>query len=75
MTVDDIMQTAPVIPVIVLGDKLDPAQLAETLVGAGLPVIEVTLRTPGALQAIKAMSEVPGAIVGAGTVLNEAQLA
>lgn len=75
MTVDDIMRTAPVIPVIVLGDKLDPAQLAETLVEAGLPVIEVTLRTPGALQAIKEMSEVPGAIVGAGTVLNEAQLA
>ena len=75
MTVDEIMRTAPVIPVIVLGDKLNPARLAETLVGAGLPVIEVTLRTPGALQAIKEMSEVPGAIVGAGTVLNEAQLA
>jgi len=75
VTVDDIMRTAPVIPVIVLGDKLDPAKLAETLVQAGLPVIEVTLRTPGALQAIKEMSEVPGAIVGAGTVLNEAQLA
>jgi len=75
VNVDDIMQAAPVIPVIVLGDKLDPAQLAETLVEAGLPVIEVTLRTPGALQAIKEMSEVPGAIVGAGTVLNEAQLA
>jgi 2-dehydro-3-deoxyphosphogluconate aldolase/(4S)-4-hydroxy-2-oxoglutarate aldolase len=69
------MRTAPVIPVIVLGDKLDPAGLAETLVQAGLPVIEVTLRTPGALQAIKEMSQVPGAIVGAGTVLNEAQLA
>jgi 2-dehydro-3-deoxyphosphogluconate aldolase/(4S)-4-hydroxy-2-oxoglutarate aldolase len=69
------MRTAPVIPVIVLGDKLNPARLAETLVEAGLPVIEVTLRTPGALQAIKEMSEVPGAIVGAGTVLNEAQLA
>ena len=75
MTVDDIMRTAPVIPVIVLGDELDPAELAETLVQAGLPVIEVTLRTPGALQAIKEMSQVPGAIVGAGTVLNEAQLA
>jgi 2-dehydro-3-deoxyphosphogluconate aldolase/(4S)-4-hydroxy-2-oxoglutarate aldolase len=69
------MRTAPVIPVIVLGDKLDPVELAETLVQAGLPVIEVTLRTPGALQAIKEMSQVPGAIVGAGTVLNEAQLA
>jgi len=48
--------------------------LAETLVEAGLPVIEVTLRTVGALAAITAMTGVPGAIVGAGTVLNEAQL-
>jgi 2-dehydro-3-deoxyphosphogluconate aldolase/(4S)-4-hydroxy-2-oxoglutarate aldolase len=74
MTIDEIMRTAPVIPVLVLDDSLDPIALAETLVGAGLPVIEVTLRTPGALDAIRAMARVPGAIVGAGTVLNEAQL-
>jgi 2-dehydro-3-deoxyphosphogluconate aldolase/(4S)-4-hydroxy-2-oxoglutarate aldolase len=75
MTIDEIMRTAPVIPVLVLDEQVDPVELAETLVGAGLPVLEVTLRTPNALAAIRAMSQVPGAIVGAGTVLNEAQLA
>lgn len=75
MTIDDILGAAPVIPVIVMGDELDPAELAVTLVGAGLLAIEVTLRTPGALDAIRAMAEVPGTIVGAGTVLNEGHLA
>jgi 2-dehydro-3-deoxyphosphogluconate aldolase/(4S)-4-hydroxy-2-oxoglutarate aldolase len=75
VTIDDIMRTAPLIPVLVLGDRLDPAELAATLVEAGLPVIEVTLRTANALDAIRAMAAVPGAIVGAGTVLDEAQLA
>lgn len=75
MTIDDIMRQAPVIPVLVLDGSVDPAELAATLVAAGLPVLEVTLRTPGALDAIRAMAKVPGAIVGAGTVLNEAQLA
>ena len=74
MTINDIMLKAPVIPVLVMDGAIDPAALAETLVGAGLPVIEVTLRTPSALAAIKAMAAVPGAIVGAGTVLNEAML-
>lgn len=74
MTIDEIMRAAPVIPVLVLDGGIDPVALAETLVGAGLPVIEVTLRTPIALDAIKAMGAVPGAIVGAGTVLNEGQL-
>ncbi|MGZ2411067.1 2-dehydro-3-deoxyphosphogluconate aldolase / (4S)-4-hydroxy-2-oxoglutarate aldolase [Sphingomonas sp. F9_3S_D5_B_2] len=75
MTIDEIMRTAPVIPVLILDDSTDPVELAETLVGAGLRVLEVTLRTPNALDAIRAMSGVDGAIVGAGTVLNEAQLA
>jgi 2-dehydro-3-deoxyphosphogluconate aldolase/(4S)-4-hydroxy-2-oxoglutarate aldolase len=75
VTIDAIMRTAPVIPVLVLDGALDPIGLAETFVGAGLPVLEITLRTPQALDAIRAMSAVPGAIVGAGTVLNEAQLA
>jgi len=75
MTIDEIMRTAPVIPVLVLDGSADPVALAEALVGAGLPVIEVTLRTPSALDAIKAMAQVQGAIVGAGTVLNESQLA
>lgn len=68
------MRIAPVIPVLVLDGELDPTALAETLVSAGLPVIEVTLRTSSALDAIKAMSAVEGAIVGAGTVLDPAQL-
>ena len=70
VTIDQIMRAAPVIPVLVLDGTLDPAALAETLVDAGLPVLEVTLRTPQALEAIRAMAAVPGAIVGAGTVLN-----
>jgi 2-dehydro-3-deoxyphosphogluconate aldolase/(4S)-4-hydroxy-2-oxoglutarate aldolase len=75
VTIDEIMRAAPVIPVLVLDGDEDWSALAETFVGAGLPVLEVTLRTPGALDAIREMSNVPGAIVGAGTVLNEAQLA
>ena len=75
MTIDEIMRKAPVIPVLVLDGSVDPTALAETLVEAGLPVIEVTLRTPHAWDAIGAMAKVPGAIVGAGTVLNAGQLA
>lgn len=74
MKIDAIMQTAPVIPVLVLDGMIDAAALAETLVEAGLPVLEVTLRTSQALDAIRAMAAVPGAIVGAGTVLNERML-
>jgi 2-dehydro-3-deoxyphosphogluconate aldolase/(4S)-4-hydroxy-2-oxoglutarate aldolase len=68
------MRTAPVIPVLVLDGEGNWAALAETLVGVGLPVLEVTLRTPAALDAIREMSRVAGVIVGAGTVLNERQL-
>jgi len=75
VTIDDIMRMAPVIPVLTIEEGLDPTDLTETLVEAGLPVIEVTLRTPAALDAIRAMAGVAGAVVGAGTVLNEAQLA
>ncbi|HMI41595.1 MAG TPA: bifunctional 4-hydroxy-2-oxoglutarate aldolase/2-dehydro-3-deoxy-phosphogluconate aldolase [Sphingomicrobium sp.] len=74
MNIEHIMRIAPVIPVLVVDDRIDPAALAETLVAAGLPVIEVTLRTPEALNAIRAMAEVEGAIVGAGTVLDADQL-
>jgi 2-dehydro-3-deoxyphosphogluconate aldolase/(4S)-4-hydroxy-2-oxoglutarate aldolase len=74
-TIDEIMRLAPVIPVLVLEEKMDWAALAETFVSAGLPVLEITMRTPLALEAIREMSKVPGAIVGAGTVLNERQLA
>jgi 2-dehydro-3-deoxyphosphogluconate aldolase/(4S)-4-hydroxy-2-oxoglutarate aldolase len=74
MNIDQIMRAAPVIPVLVLEEEMDWAALAETFVAAGLPVLEVTMRTPLALEAIRKMSKVDGAIVGAGTVLNERQL-
>ena len=74
MTIDQIMRAAPVIPVLVLEGQEDWAKLAETFVVAGLPVLEVTLRTDSALEAMRQMSAVPGAIVGAGTVLSERQL-
>jgi 2-dehydro-3-deoxyphosphogluconate aldolase/(4S)-4-hydroxy-2-oxoglutarate aldolase len=74
MTIDEIMRAAPVIPVLVLEGEADWAGLAETFVGAGLRVLEITLRTPAALDAIRQMAKVEGAIVGAGTVLNERQL-
>ena len=70
ITIDDVMTAAPVVPILVLDGTVDPRALAETMVEAGLPVLEVTLRTPHALDAIRAMADVPGAIVGAGTVLN-----
>ncbi|MES2147064.1 MAG: bifunctional 4-hydroxy-2-oxoglutarate aldolase/2-dehydro-3-deoxy-phosphogluconate aldolase [Pseudomonadota bacterium] len=74
MTIDDIMRSAPVIPVLVLDGDGDWEGLARTFVDHGLKVLEVTLRTAGALDAIRRMAKVPGAIVGAGTVLNAAQL-
>ena len=74
VTIDEIMRTSPVIPVLVLEGDADWARLAETFVGAGLRVLEVTLRTPEAIAAIRAMAKVPGAIVGAGTVVNGRQL-
>lgn len=72
--IEAIMRTAPVIPVLVIEDSAEARPLAEALVAGGLTVIEVTLRTPAALDAIRAMKQVPGAIVGAGTVLNKRQL-
>jgi 2-dehydro-3-deoxyphosphogluconate aldolase / (4S)-4-hydroxy-2-oxoglutarate aldolase len=74
MTIDEMMRLAPVIPVLVLDDEVDPVALAEALVEGGLPVIEVTLRTPNALTAMRAMAGVAGAVVGAGTVLDPAML-
>jgi 2-dehydro-3-deoxyphosphogluconate aldolase / (4S)-4-hydroxy-2-oxoglutarate aldolase len=74
MTIDQIMRASPVIPVLVLDGEQDWAKLAETFVAAGLTVLEVTLRTPAGLDAVRQMSRVPGAVVGAGTVVNEKQL-
>ncbi len=70
-----IMTMAPVIPVLVIDDVAHARPIAEALVTGGLPVLEVTLRTPAALDVIRTMREVPGAVVGAGTVLNGQQLA
>ena len=74
MEIGEIMRTAPVIPVIVIDDVAQAELLAEALVAGGLPVLEVTLRTPAALDAIRAMKAVKGAIVGAGTVTSPPQL-
>jgi 2-dehydro-3-deoxyphosphogluconate aldolase/(4S)-4-hydroxy-2-oxoglutarate aldolase len=74
LTMRAILRQAPAIPVVTLQDAAHAVPLAEALVAGGLPVIEVTLRTPAGLVAIRAMRDaVPGAIVGAGTVVNAAQ--
>jgi 2-dehydro-3-deoxyphosphogluconate aldolase/(4S)-4-hydroxy-2-oxoglutarate aldolase len=72
--IDDLMRQAPVIPVLVIDDVAHAVAIAQALVAGGLPVLEVTLRTAAALDVIKAMKQVPGAIVGAGTVLNPRDL-
>ncbi|MFM2300869.1 MAG: bifunctional 4-hydroxy-2-oxoglutarate aldolase/2-dehydro-3-deoxy-phosphogluconate aldolase [Pseudomonadota bacterium] len=69
--IETIMRTAPVIPVLVIDNVADAAPIAAALVKGGLTVLEVTLRTATALEVIREMKQVPGAIVGAGTVLNE----
>ena len=72
--IERIMRTAPVIPVLVIDDASEARPLAEALVSGGLTVLEVTLRTPAALDVIREMKSVPGAIVGAGTVTSKRQL-
>lgn len=69
-----ICKLAPVVPVLVLEDVAQAAPLARALVAGGLPALEVTLRTPSALDAIRAMSEIEGGIVGAGTLLTAADV-
>ncbi|WP_299642683.1 bifunctional 4-hydroxy-2-oxoglutarate aldolase/2-dehydro-3-deoxy-phosphogluconate aldolase [uncultured Ruegeria sp.] len=66
----EICALAPIVPVLVVDDAALARPLAEALVAGGLPALEVTLRTPAALDAIKAMSEVPGGVVGAGTLVT-----
>jgi 2-dehydro-3-deoxyphosphogluconate aldolase/(4S)-4-hydroxy-2-oxoglutarate aldolase len=68
------MAMTPVIPILIIDRVADAVPIAEALVEGGLPVFEVTLRTPAALPAIRAMKQVPGALVGAGTVLDPVQL-
>ncbi|MDO9527444.1 MAG: bifunctional 4-hydroxy-2-oxoglutarate aldolase/2-dehydro-3-deoxy-phosphogluconate aldolase [Gemmobacter sp.] len=71
----DLCRMAPVIPVLVIDDLAHAEPLARALIAGGLPVLEVTLRTPVALQAIRAMAQVPGGVVGAGTLLTLADVA
>jgi len=72
--IERVMRAAPVIPVLVVDDVSDALPLARALVAGGLQVLEVTLRTPCALDAIREMKQVPGALVGAGTVTNRREL-
>ena len=76
LTVEEVCALAPVIPVVVIDDVDDAVPLAEALVRGGLPAIEVTLRTDAALAAIERIAaEVDGAVVGAGTLTTNAQIA
>ena len=70
----DICRLACVVPVRVIDDLAHAAPLARALVAGGLPALEVTLRTPCALDAIRAMAEVPGGVVGAGTLFTPADV-
>ncbi|MBX9932720.1 MAG: bifunctional 4-hydroxy-2-oxoglutarate aldolase/2-dehydro-3-deoxy-phosphogluconate aldolase [Methylobacterium sp.] len=72
--IDALMRSVPVIPVLVIEDVRDAEPIARALVKGGLTVLEVTLRTPAALDVIREMSKVEGAVVGAGTVLNPKDL-
>lgn len=66
----EICGIAPIIPVLVVNDVAHARGLAEALVAGGLPVLEVTLRTPAALEVIAEMAKVKGGIVGAGTLVT-----
>jgi len=69
--VETLMRLAPVIPVVIIDNARDAVPMARALVAGGIPTIEVTLRTPAALDAIRAIAaEVEGAVIGAGTVLT-----
>ncbi|MER7896542.1 bifunctional 4-hydroxy-2-oxoglutarate aldolase/2-dehydro-3-deoxy-phosphogluconate aldolase [Streptomyces sp. NPDC096046] len=71
-----VLDLAPVVPVVVIEDAADAVPLARALVAGGLPAIEVTWRTPAALEAIREIArEVPGTVVGAGTVIRPGQVA
>ena len=70
----EICRLAPVVPVLVIDELAHARPLAEALVAGGLPALEVTLRTACALDAIRAMAEVPGGVVGAGTLLTPADV-
>ena len=70
-----LLAKAPVVPVVVIDRLADAVPLARALVEGGLPLIEITLRTPVALEAVRAVAaQVEGAIVGAGTFVERAQI-
>ncbi|MFI6348740.1 bifunctional 4-hydroxy-2-oxoglutarate aldolase/2-dehydro-3-deoxy-phosphogluconate aldolase [Streptomyces sp. NPDC050560] len=70
-----VLDLAPVLPVVVVERPQDAVPLARALVAGGLPAVEITLRTPAALDAIRAVAaEVPGAVVGAGTLVRAEQV-
>ncbi len=66
----EICSMAPIVPVLVVDDVRTARPLAEALVAGGLPALEVTLRTPAALDVIAEMAQVPGGVVGAGTLVT-----
>ena len=66
----EICELAPIVPVLVVHDAAKARSLAEALVAGGLPALEVTLRTPAALEAISEMAKVQGGMVGAGTLVT-----
>lgn len=74
MTVDEVMELAPVVPVLVVDRVEDALPIARALVAGGLRALEVTMRTPAALDVMREMAQVEGAVVGAGTVVNLRQL-
>jgi len=63
-------ELAPIVPVLVVDNAADARPLAEALIAGGLPALEVTLRTPAALEAIAEMAKVKGGVVGAGTLIT-----
>lgn len=67
------LRRAPVVPVLIVDKLADAVPLGTALVNGGLPALEVTLRTPVALDVVRAMAEIPGGVVGAGTILDPAQ--
>ncbi|MEX1660618.1 bifunctional 4-hydroxy-2-oxoglutarate aldolase/2-dehydro-3-deoxy-phosphogluconate aldolase [Thioclava sp. 15-R06ZXC-3] len=69
-----VCELAPIVPVIVVRDVADAVPLAKALIAGGLPALEVTLRTPCALDAIRAMADIEGGMVGAGTLLTPADV-
>lgn len=75
LTATQVMEVSPIIPVIAIDDANDAVELANALIEGGINILEITLRTPAALQAIEQIAiHCPDAVIGAGTVLNPEDL-